>query len=120
MDRNPRGRTGRRQDPGVPAGVLTVARAVQRLEARRPAPGLREPGSAAHPAERGRASVRCCSRTGLVQEQLQRCRGGDCVEVANAPAAVHVRDSNDLAGPVLTLSPAAWNGFIGLAPGRTA
>ncbi|MFM9551642.1 MULTISPECIES: DUF397 domain-containing protein [Streptomyces] len=41
--------------------------------------------------------------------------GGDCVEVAAATAAVHVRDSKAVAGPVLTVSRAAWAGFVGLA-----
>ncbi|MDG4831874.1 DUF397 domain-containing protein [Solwaraspora sp. WMMD1047] len=39
--------------------------------------------------------------------------GGDCVEVAsNLPGRVLVRDSKDLAGPVLTFGPAAWRSFV--------
>ncbi|MFD7756275.1 DUF397 domain-containing protein [Streptomyces sp. NPDC059757] len=41
--------------------------------------------------------------------------GGDCVEVANATGAVHIRDSKVDAGPVLTVSRQAWAGFVGLA-----
>ncbi|MEU8674161.1 DUF397 domain-containing protein [Streptomyces sp. NPDC048560] len=41
--------------------------------------------------------------------------GGDCVEVATCPHAVHVRDSKDLAVPALALSPAAWVSFVGFA-----
>ncbi|MFJ5559504.1 DUF397 domain-containing protein [Streptomyces sp. NPDC093250] len=41
--------------------------------------------------------------------------GGQCVEVAAATAAVHVRDSKADAGPVLTVSREAWAGFVGLA-----
>ena len=41
--------------------------------------------------------------------------GGDCVEVAAGTAAVHVRDSKAVAGPVLTVSREAWAGFVGLA-----
>ncbi|WP_328885950.1 DUF397 domain-containing protein [Streptomyces sp. NBC_00316] len=41
--------------------------------------------------------------------------GGDCLEVANATGAVHIRDSKVTAGPVLTVSPHAWAGFVGLA-----
>lgn len=41
--------------------------------------------------------------------------GGDCVEVAAESAAVHIRDSKDVAGPVLTVSREAWAGFVGLA-----
>ncbi|MEU7468002.1 DUF397 domain-containing protein [Streptomyces sp. NPDC044984] len=37
---------------------------------------------------------------------------GDCVEVANHPGAVHVRDSKDKAGPRLALSPTAWADFL--------
>ncbi|CAL9562173.1 DUF397 domain-containing protein [Streptomyces sp. enrichment culture] len=41
--------------------------------------------------------------------------GGQCVEVAPATTAVHVRDSKDVAGPMLTVSREAWSGFVGLA-----
>ncbi|MFV5992232.1 DUF397 domain-containing protein [Streptomyces sp. NPDC056231] len=46
--------------------------------------------------------------------------GGECVEVANAIGAVHIRDSKVAAGPVLTVSPHAWAGFVGLAADRSA
>ncbi|MDP9951492.1 MULTISPECIES: DUF397 domain-containing protein [Streptomyces] len=42
----------------------------------------------------------------------------DCVEVATAPDAVHVRDSKDVEGPRLALTPAAWAGFVSYAAGR--
>ena len=39
--------------------------------------------------------------------------GGNCVEVAdNLPGRVHVRDSKDRQGPVLTFDPAAWRAFV--------
>ncbi|MEU6245316.1 DUF397 domain-containing protein [Streptomyces sp. NPDC047024] len=41
--------------------------------------------------------------------------GGDCVEAAATPAAVHVRDSKVTTGPILTVSPSAWTEFVGLA-----
>ncbi|MYY02416.1 MULTISPECIES: DUF397 domain-containing protein [unclassified Streptomyces] len=41
--------------------------------------------------------------------------GGDCVEVAAATNAVHVRDSKVTSGPVLHLSRDAWAGLVGLA-----
>ncbi|GAA2336656.1 hypothetical protein Scani_02940 [Streptomyces caniferus] len=41
--------------------------------------------------------------------------GGQCVEVAAGNAVVHVRDSKDVAGPVLTVSREAWAGFVRLA-----
>ncbi|MGW0333112.1 DUF397 domain-containing protein [Streptomyces sp. NPDC003011] len=40
--------------------------------------------------------------------------GGDCVEVAAGTAAVHVRDSKDVTGPVLAVSREAWVGFVEL------
>ncbi|MEJ8661003.1 DUF397 domain-containing protein [Streptomyces sp. MS1.AVA.4] len=45
--------------------------------------------------------------------------GGECVEVAEAPGAVHIRDSKVRTGPVLTVTPQAWAGFVGLAADQT-
>ncbi|MFH9136114.1 DUF397 domain-containing protein [Streptomyces sp. NPDC017524] len=39
----------------------------------------------------------------------------DCVEVATAPDAVHVRDSKNARGPRLAVAPAAWAGFVAYA-----
>ncbi|MEU9402839.1 DUF397 domain-containing protein [Streptomyces sp. NPDC048242] len=39
--------------------------------------------------------------------------GGECVEVATGPGAVHIRDSKATARPALTVSPAAWTEFVG-------
>ncbi|MFF4949067.1 DUF397 domain-containing protein [Streptomyces chattanoogensis] len=41
-------------------------------------------------------------------------QGGACIEVAtgSSPHAIHVRDSKNPGGPVLTLSPAAWGAFV--------
>ena len=39
--------------------------------------------------------------------------GGDCVEVAAAATHVYVRDSKRAEGPVLTVGPDAWVGFVG-------
>ncbi|MER5964952.1 DUF397 domain-containing protein [Streptomyces sp. NPDC002057] len=41
-------------------------------------------------------------------------QGGDCVEVAACPGAVHVRDSKDTDLPSLSVSPAAWGDFLTL------
>ncbi|MDG9701406.1 DUF397 domain-containing protein [Streptomyces sp. DH37] len=41
--------------------------------------------------------------------------GGQCVEVAAGTAAVHVRDSKAVAGPVVTVSREAWAEFVALA-----
>ncbi|MGW4913636.1 DUF397 domain-containing protein [Streptomyces sp. NPDC004270] len=38
--------------------------------------------------------------------------GGNCVEVATHPAAIHVRDSKTPDGPMLTLSPSTWSDFL--------
>jgi hypothetical protein len=43
---------------------------------------------------------------------------GDCVEIATAPGAVHVRDSKSAAqGPRLTLAPTSWAEFVSYASG---
>ncbi|MES9511477.1 DUF397 domain-containing protein [Streptomyces sp. NPDC000609] len=39
-------------------------------------------------------------------------QGGNCVEVAAHPAAVHIRDSKVADGPVLTVPPTAWTAFL--------
>jgi hypothetical protein len=36
----------------------------------------------------------------------------DCIEVAVAPGAVHVRDSKDVQGPQLALTATAWSDFV--------
>ncbi|WP_051722584.1 DUF397 domain-containing protein [Streptomyces albus] len=41
--------------------------------------------------------------------------GGDCVEVAVVPGTVHVRDSKDQAGPVLSVADAEWAAFTRFA-----
>ncbi|MGI5458217.1 DUF397 domain-containing protein [Streptomyces sp. CA-249302] len=38
--------------------------------------------------------------------------GGNCVEVAPHPSAIHIRDSKTPDGPILTVSPATWSGFL--------
>ncbi|CAL9415007.1 DUF397 domain-containing protein [Streptomyces sp. JH002] len=38
--------------------------------------------------------------------------GGACVEVARCPGdTVHIRDSKNLTGPILTVSPDSWSHF---------
>lgn len=41
--------------------------------------------------------------------------GGDCVEVAVGGGAVHVRDSKDVDGPMLTMPSNAWAWFVASA-----
>ncbi|NGO43281.1 DUF397 domain-containing protein [Streptomyces ureilyticus] len=43
--------------------------------------------------------------------------GGNCVEVATHPSAVHIRDSKNPTGPVLTVAPASWAAFVSGGPG---
>ncbi|MFF3375426.1 DUF397 domain-containing protein [Streptomyces sp. NPDC002680] len=38
--------------------------------------------------------------------------GRECLDVAAATTAVHVRDSNDVTAAVLTVSLDAWAGFV--------
>ncbi|MER8089679.1 DUF397 domain-containing protein [Streptomyces sp. NPDC058316] len=44
--------------------------------------------------------------------------GGACIEIAAHPAAVHVRDSKNPDGPVLTVAPTTWTAFAGFAADR--
>ncbi|MFD4948742.1 DUF397 domain-containing protein [Streptomyces sp. NPDC058239] len=41
--------------------------------------------------------------------------GGDCLEVATRPGVVHVRDSKDRTGPVLSLTARGWSAFVEFA-----
>ncbi|MFD8750315.1 DUF397 domain-containing protein [Kitasatospora sp. NPDC059577] len=41
--------------------------------------------------------------------------GGQCIEVAETPDVVHVRDSKDKSGPQLAFEPAAWEAFVSFA-----
>ncbi|MEF9908003.1 DUF397 domain-containing protein [Streptomyces sp. P9-A2] len=38
--------------------------------------------------------------------------GGECVEVAADPTAIHVRDSKERGGPQLAFAWSAWSGFV--------
>ncbi|MFK3732456.1 DUF397 domain-containing protein [Streptomyces sp. NPDC088090] len=44
--------------------------------------------------------------------------GETCVEVANTPGTVHVRDSKDTTGPRLAFGPSAWAGFVEYSRGE--
>jgi hypothetical protein len=41
--------------------------------------------------------------------------GGECVEVAICPGAVHVRDSKDTSRPGLAMEASAWAAFVEIA-----
>ncbi|MFB8080710.1 DUF397 domain-containing protein [Streptomyces sp. NPDC056013] len=38
--------------------------------------------------------------------------GGNCVEVATSPHAVHLRDSKQSDGPTFAVEPVAWSVFV--------
>ncbi|MFI6059191.1 DUF397 domain-containing protein [Streptomyces sp. NPDC051286] len=46
--------------------------------------------------------------------------GGECVQIAVAAMHVHIRDSKQVGGPMLTVRPEAWAGLLGFATGREA
>ncbi|MGC0331206.1 hypothetical protein RKD23_004196 [Streptomyces sp. SAI-170] len=41
--------------------------------------------------------------------------GDSCVEVAHTPHTIHIRDSKQTHGPLLTLTPSAWSDFVAYA-----
>ncbi|WP_326741758.1 MULTISPECIES: DUF397 domain-containing protein [unclassified Streptomyces] len=41
--------------------------------------------------------------------------GNDCVEVAATPGTVHVRDSKNVPGPRIAVTPTAWADFVNYA-----
>jgi uncharacterized protein DUF397 len=43
--------------------------------------------------------------------------GNSCVEFAVTPGTVHVRDSKNVEGPRLALTPGAWANFVTYASG---
>ncbi|MFF9037577.1 DUF397 domain-containing protein [Streptomyces sp. NPDC014892] len=55
------------------------------------------------------------SRLTWIKSSYSSEEGGECVEVAASPGAVHVRDSKAATGPALTMDRTAWVAFIGFA-----
>lgn len=51
-------------------------------------------------------------RDRLMWRHSSFCNDGACVEVADGSAAVHMRDSKDPTGVLLSFSRAGWAGFI--------
>ncbi|AOR32265.1 DUF397 domain-containing protein [Streptomyces fodineus] len=41
--------------------------------------------------------------------------GDSCVEIAIAPGTIHIRDSKNVEGPRLMLTPGAWTQFVSYA-----
>ncbi|URN13600.1 DUF397 domain-containing protein [Streptomyces radiopugnans] len=56
-----------------------------------------------------------CDELDRFESSRSGSEGDSCVEVAYRSGAVHVRDSEEEDGPVLALSPSAWEGFLGRA-----
>ncbi|MEV6262663.1 DUF397 domain-containing protein [Streptomyces sp. NPDC051784] len=52
-----------------------------------------------------------------IKSSYSGAEGGQCVEFAAATTHVHIRDSKQADGPVLTVCPGAWAGFIELVAG---
>jgi hypothetical protein len=51
-------------------------------------------------------------RRNLTWRKSTKSAGGNCVEIAESGNNVHLRDSTDPAGPVLTFSRAAFRAFV--------
>lgn len=49
--------------------------------------------------------------TGWRKSSYSTSNGGNCVEVADAPGTVLVRDTKDRTGPMLRFGPDAWRTF---------
>ncbi|MBT2902229.1 DUF397 domain-containing protein [Streptomyces sp. McG3] len=80
----------------------------QRLHDEQAPPGLRVfVFGRLHRSRSGRNAV--AARVGDLDPQRA---SNECVEVATAPDAVHVRDSKNVRGPRLAVAPAAWAGFV--------
>ncbi|WP_328537145.1 DUF397 domain-containing protein [Streptomyces sp. NBC_00344] len=50
-----------------------------------------------------------------IKSSYSNTEGGECVEVAATPAAVHVRDSKSPEGPDLALPAPVWAAFVAYA-----
>ncbi|MGG7574132.1 DUF397 domain-containing protein [Streptomyces sirii] len=61
--------------------------------------------------------TRTDEKTGLIYRKSSYSGGeqGQCVEVAETPSTIHVRDSKDPDGPSLTLTRAGFSAFLWLA-----
>ncbi|MFI2760175.1 DUF397 domain-containing protein [Streptomyces echinatus] len=44
--------------------------------------------------------------------------GDSCIEVAPTPSTIHIRDSKQTGGDVLTVAPASWVDFVSYAARR--
>ncbi|MFS7872109.1 DUF397 domain-containing protein [Streptomyces asiaticus] len=57
------------------------------------------------------SATRCTSRASFYSDA----GGGQCVEVATTPTAVHIRDSKNPDGPRLHITATAWADFLAFA-----
>lgn len=57
-------------------------------------------------------SAEAASGLGWIKSSYSTAEGPDCVEIAAAPATIHVRDSKYPEGPRLALTPDAWASFL--------
>lgn len=53
-----------------------------------------------------------CVEVAVWRRSARSHQQGACVEVANFPAAVAIRDSKDPDGPKLIVAPPAWSAFL--------
>ncbi|MFD9290050.1 DUF397 domain-containing protein [Streptomyces sp. NPDC060030] len=65
----------------------------------------------------GRTEMPSVPETAWFKSSYSSGEGGECVEFAAGAAHVHVRDSKQVSGPVLTIAPGAWAEFVGLVAG---
>lgn len=49
-----------------------------------------------------------------IKSSYSSSEGGNCIEVATQPSAIHIRDSKNT-DPNLTVTPGTWAAFLGLA-----
>ncbi|MEV4747242.1 DUF397 domain-containing protein [Streptosporangium sp. NPDC049248] len=48
----------------------------------------------------------------MEEESLSSGSGGNCVEVAELPRTIAIRDSRNPASPALTFTPGGWHTFL--------
>ncbi|GAA3377207.1 DUF397 domain-containing protein [Streptomyces sannanensis] len=53
-----------------------------------------------------------CVEVAWLKSSYGTADGPSCVEIATAPGTVHVRDSKNVQGPQLAITPTAWTDFV--------
>ncbi|QKV97972.1 DUF397 domain-containing protein [Streptomyces sp. NA02950] len=59
--------------------------------------------------------MHACDDLIWVKSSYSGSNGGQCVEIAARANGIRVRDSKDIGGPNLTVSPQGWAAFIAFA-----